>query len=219
MIEDVVNSDRRPGWRHVADIDSEGIAENPVAVHDRGAELFVDETAPRYPASHIVSLSLPLSVFGVAAYVVVATESFHDQQALIGYVTELCDAFEAKDIDLEPIAIVPHNGSVGTITLDPVRDKDAETIAQSPLADVFCVDRSEIDAKVEFDDIKSNYPALINYVYGLGADVDESDLVDSITSESETYDDISLDVFTVTNEEMRLESDESSDFHETDERT
>lgn len=207
MIDQVIDTGSRPEWTVVGDVTDDG--DEPVAVHDDGAELFVDEPARGDPASYIASLVVPVEASGVIAEVVVATESFHEQRELLGFVAELCDTYSNEALDLEAVAIVPHNGSIGTVNLDIVRDGDATQIASSQLADVFCVDTSNVPDDVDLDDIESNYPALVNYVYGLDADVDESDIVDSITESDEAYGEISLDVYTVTNEEMKLHETES----------
>lgn len=200
MLEQVVRRELQDGWDFVEDESDDDdtdipVDNKPVATHESGAELYVDDAGFGHPAEWIVTITQPVECDGVRAEPVTFVEPFSDKQHLAAWTRETCNNISDESNAIEAIAIIPHSGTIESIDvsiLDGSTDVGSET---HELVDILCVYPAQLPKAISVSDIKDVRRDLVNVVYGDQDDLPES--IQKLSGANEAYGTARLELFTV----------------------
>lgn len=165
-----------------------------VALHETGTEISVTPIAEML---HI-SVNQPIDVNGKTASVAVDETQVTDTQRGEQYIQSIMDEVDEQGITVTGLALVPHSGSLSTITAG---ESTQDTTGGDELADIIAVDTKSLADGIAVDDLKDVADAIVEHLYG---QADAEDLEDAfeIPNEQQAYGELDIHVFTVTEDEI-----------------
>lgn len=209
MLEEIFDNDVGDGWTyHGFEYDSTD--SQHVASHSCGVEIFVDTQPRQSPTGLLCTISHTVRCDGIIAEPVTNSEYVESDSALVGFLRERVSQISSMDERISAFAIVPHNGTLGSVNVDVLDDPNPESITKSSMADVFCVWNDSLPSEITIADLRNCRTDLVRTVYGdTTADLPET--LESVSSEAAAYGKTSIDCYTVTDEELRIESKQTPD--------
>jgi len=202
MLEDLIDRELSTVWEAQATVEVAGDSgipsdtTEPVAIHERGAELYVTTVDDQY----LASIVQPVGTDRATADVVTDGITIADKQQLAGWINNVCGAYHSGESMIKAFAIVPHDGTIESIAADPLEDTLGE--AAPSFADVFAVYVNQLPRTVDFDDIKESRTNIINLVYGNIEDPPE--VMTELATQAEAAGSATVEVFTVTGMDISL---------------
>lgn len=202
MLEQVVSRELQDDWEYVGG-SSEGddigatVDNKPVGSHESGAELFVDQAGFGHHADWVAHVTQPVECDGLRAEPVTATEPFTSKQQLAGFIRDVCNSISNGDHRVDAFAFVPHSGTVDSTDISVL---DNDTISDSrlqELVDVFCVYPETLPKSIDIDDIYAVRADIIRTVYGKTNEDELPETVRELSSSSEAYGDVRIEIYTV----------------------
>lgn len=209
MLEDLIERELSDSWKAqtvVEDAGDSGIpdtVDEPVAIHESGAELHVTEIESQY----IANITQQVEDEHATADVVTDGAMFDDKQNLAGWINHVCDAYDEGDTVIKAFAIIPHNGSIESIASSPLKDADWSTAPE--FADVFAVYVNQIPDTVSMEDIEGDREDIVGLVYGNNEALPDS--IRELGSRGEAAGSATIDVFTVTGMDLSLTDSQDSE--------
>ncbi len=210
------------GWQcaspsHDAFADDTPLTEDTIhtlATHTSGATLSVTGVDTNAVSHNLVlSIEQSLSANGWNARVATKQAAFTEYERARAWVNQAVSEVSAGEEQLEPIAIVVHNGSqrlrynddaIGTP--EDINDPD-----DAQLADVFAIKQDDLEY-VAADDLREDNVQFVQAAYGEHPDPDhDSNDLDTVQNPNVAYDNAHIHVYTVTDIEPDTTNTETHD--------
>lgn len=196
MVIDHIQNTLHDSWA-CADLDDDtDTSLDPIATHDSGSELYVHEVGRKT----LVNISQTISFGNLEVDVVTNGDVFENDQEVVHFADTVCDGIESGELTITGLAFVPHDGDLDSVSTKTVGNTEWRSAPR--FADVFALYSDALPSRVEISDVRDEAQDIVDMVYGKCDDIPDS--VQTLNSEAESVGKTTIEVFTVTDEDVRI---------------
>lgn len=170
------------------------------ARHDSGVELVLIEADRSHEI--ICNVVQPIEVDEYRFEPITDSALYADNRHALAGISEIASAVQCGQRSVDVLAAIPHNGDPGdvdpSIVDEPARLQHA--LAETSFCDIIFVRRDELPDRVDVDDFRPAVKSIVEVIYGKTTEI--PDIFEELESERQAYGEASIEVTTVTEDDI-----------------